>query len=190
MKPLYKGLLLAALHIAIVCSLGAKLLYDRAHRPRVWIKGAIYDPELPIRGKYLALSMEVPAEGFTSGMQSGNYGGKSGSNEVFNPNRCDLVLRGDHLVAVAKEDGEYWLNTGNIRRSGDGLIGHRRDRLFSARAQLRPASSQPRRRVVDRGHHTAQGSTASYPLRYQEGRSSQTASLRLRSGAHSTSQHS
>jgi hypothetical protein len=122
MKPLYKGLLLAALHIAIVCSLGAKLLYDRAHRPRVWIKGASYDPELPIRGKYLALSMEVPAEGFTSGMQSWNYGGKSGSNEVFNPNRCDLVLRGDHLVAVANEDGEYWLNTGNIRRSGDGLI--------------------------------------------------------------------
>ena len=122
MKPLYKGLLLAALHIALVCSLGAKLLYDRAYRPRVWIKGAIYDPDLPIRGKYLALSMEVPAEGFTSVMQFLNEGGTRGSNEVFNPNQCDLVLRGDHLVAVAKENGDYWLNPGNVRRSGDSLI--------------------------------------------------------------------
>jgi hypothetical protein len=122
MKQLYKGLLLAVLQVAIVCTLGAKLLYDRAYRPRVWIKSAIYDPDLPIRGKYLALNMEVPAEGFTSHMQSWNYGGNSGSNEVFNPNRCDLVLRGDHLVAVAKEDGEFWLNSGNIRHSNDGLV--------------------------------------------------------------------
>lgn len=119
MKPLYKGLLLAALQVAIVCTLGAKLLYDRAHRPRVWIKSAIYDPELPIRGKYLALSIEVPAEGFTSSMQS--YGG-TGSTEVFSPDRCNLVLRGDHLVAVANHDGEFWLNWGSIRQSGDGLV--------------------------------------------------------------------
>ena len=58
MKILYKGLLLGLLQIGIVSSLGAKLLYDRAHRPRVWIKSAIYDPNLPIRGKYLALSSE------------------------------------------------------------------------------------------------------------------------------------
>jgi hypothetical protein len=122
MKPLYKGLLLAALHVAIVCTLGGKLLYDRAYRPRVWIKSAIYDPDLPIRGKYLALSLEVPAEGFTSRMQSSSYAARPGSNEVFSPNRCDLVLRGDHLVAVANENGEFWLDWGNIRHSGDGLV--------------------------------------------------------------------
>ena len=65
MKPLYKGILLAALHVSLVCTLGAKLLYDRAHRPRIWVKSAIYDPNLPIRGKYLSLTVEAPAEGFT-----------------------------------------------------------------------------------------------------------------------------
>lgn len=122
MKLLYKGLLLAALHVAIVCTLGAKLLYDRAYRPRVWIKSAIYDPDLPIRGKYLALSLEVHAEGFTSRLEPWKYGGKTGSNEVFSPNYCDLVLRGSELVAVAKESGDYWLNSGAIRHGGDGLV--------------------------------------------------------------------
>ncbi len=121
MKPIYKGLLLASLQVAIVCTLGAKLLYDRAHRPRVWIKSAIYDPNLPIRGKYLALSLEVPAEGFTSRMESWpNYGiGNTKPHEVFGPNRCNLVLRGNQLVAVAKEDGEF---TANVLRRNNDLV--------------------------------------------------------------------
>lgn len=120
MKPIYKGLLLATLQVAIVCTLGAKLLYDRAHRPRVWIKSAIYDPNLPIRGKYLALSMEVPAEGFTVRMESSGYGiGNTKLNEVFGPNRCNLVLRGNQLIAVAKEDGEFWAN---IQRRNNDLV--------------------------------------------------------------------
>jgi len=118
MKPIYKGLLLAALQVAIVCTLGAKLLYDRAHRPRVWIKSAIYDPNLPIRGKYLALSLEVPAEGFTSRMESSGFGtGNTKLYEVFGPDRCNLVLRGNQLIAVGKEDGEFSANVG--RRNND-----------------------------------------------------------------------
>jgi hypothetical protein len=117
MKPLYKGLLLAALHVALVCTLGAKLLYDRAHRPRIWIKSAIYDPNLPIRGKYLALSIEVPAEGFSSRMQTLPYANASKDYEFFSPSRCDLVLRGNRLVAVANEDGEFWANV--HRRDAD-----------------------------------------------------------------------
>lgn len=122
MRLLYKGLLLAAFHIAIVSTLGAKLVYDRAHRPRIWIKSAIYDPDLPIRGKYLALSFEVPAEGFTSKMQPWNYGNNSGVNEIFSPNRCDLVLQGTQLVAVANENGDYWLNWGALQRRDRGVV--------------------------------------------------------------------
>ncbi len=127
MKPIYKGLLLAVLQVAIVCTLGAKLLYDRAYRPRVWIKSAIYDPNLPIRGKYLALSIEVPAEGFTSrlippggtSIRSNEVDSSDASNQVFSPNRCNLVLRNGQLVAVANQDGEFWVN---IRNTKDGLV--------------------------------------------------------------------
>ena len=44
MTPLIKGLVLAALQVGLVASLGAKLLYDRATRPRVWTLAAPYDP--------------------------------------------------------------------------------------------------------------------------------------------------
>ncbi len=64
MKPLYKGLLVALLHLLIVSSLGGKLLYDRATRPRVWVKTRPYDPNLPIRGRYVRLQLEVEARGF------------------------------------------------------------------------------------------------------------------------------
>jgi hypothetical protein len=59
MKPLHKGLLVALLHVLVVSSLGGKLLYDRATRPRVWVRAAPYDPNLPIRGRYVRLQVEM-----------------------------------------------------------------------------------------------------------------------------------
>jgi hypothetical protein len=58
------GLIVAALHLAIVGGLAGKLLVDRATRPRVWARAAPVDPELPIRGRYLRLRIEAtPAPG-------------------------------------------------------------------------------------------------------------------------------
>jgi hypothetical protein len=62
MSTLRKGLVVAALQCLIALSLGGKLLYDRSTRPRVWVKTACWDPELPIRGRYLALQL-VPESG-------------------------------------------------------------------------------------------------------------------------------
>jgi hypothetical protein len=63
MRPLIKGLVVAALHVALVASLGAKMLYDRATLPRVWVRTAPYDPSLPIRGRYVRLQLVVEARG-------------------------------------------------------------------------------------------------------------------------------
>lgn len=113
MTPLTKGLLLAGLHVTLVCSLGAKLLYDRAHRPRLWIKVASADPNLPIRGRYLSLNLEVPAEGFTIRKQLTQHQTGDGGNpkmyEYLDPSRADLVLRNGSLVAVANPAGNYWV---------------------------------------------------------------------------------
>jgi hypothetical protein len=59
MKPLTKALLVALIQATIVCSLGAKLLYDRNTLPRAWFRAARYDPNLPIRGRYVSLQLEV-----------------------------------------------------------------------------------------------------------------------------------
>ena len=61
MRLLWKGLILAAIQCLMVLSLTGKLLYDRATCPRVWVKTARYDPNLPLRGRYLALRLvETP----------------------------------------------------------------------------------------------------------------------------------
>ena len=36
---------------------------DRATRPRVWVETAPYDPDLPIRGRYVSLQIVVDAPG-------------------------------------------------------------------------------------------------------------------------------
>jgi len=120
MKPLYTGLLLALLQVLLVCTLGVKLLYDRGHRPRTWIKVATYDPNLPIRGRYLAIALEVPAEGFTSQMESiYDREGKPTTHEAFDPRNCDLVLRDRQAIAVGDTMGEFHAA---IRRQDDKLI--------------------------------------------------------------------
>jgi hypothetical protein len=55
---LRKGLIVAAIHLAMVASLGGKLLIDRATRPRVWARTAPVDPDDPIRGRYVRLRVE------------------------------------------------------------------------------------------------------------------------------------
>ena len=61
-----RGLIVAALHVAIVVSLGAKLLIDRTVRPRVWARTGPVDPNLPIRGRYVQLRLEAsPEAGWT-----------------------------------------------------------------------------------------------------------------------------
>jgi hypothetical protein len=59
MNALQRGLLLAAVQVAIVSSLGAKLSWDRYRLPRAWANAVSYDPNLPIRGRYLTLQLEV-----------------------------------------------------------------------------------------------------------------------------------
>ncbi len=63
MKPWARSLVVTAVHVGLVASLGAKLLYDRATRPRVWALTASYDPELPVRGRYVSLQVVVEPRG-------------------------------------------------------------------------------------------------------------------------------
>ena len=86
MSPtLRKGLIVAALHVALVASLGAKMLADRAMRPRVWARVAPYDPDLPLRGRYVRMAIEAPAD---PSVHSDYYG-------FFKP-----VIRNDELIFV------------------------------------------------------------------------------------------
>jgi|HubBroStandDraft_2_1064218.scaffolds.fasta_scaffold07732_5 hypothetical protein len=62
MNPLQKGLLFAVIQVLLVSSLGAKLLWDRGTSPRGWAATRGYDPDLPIRGRYINISLVVKAD--------------------------------------------------------------------------------------------------------------------------------
>src|SRR2546423_13194788 len=66
MNALQKGLLLGVVQIALVTSLAAKLTWDRHRFPRVWAKAGTWDPDLPIRGRYLGLQLEVVCDNSAS----------------------------------------------------------------------------------------------------------------------------
>ncbi len=52
--------MLAALHAAMLGTLGLKLVADRARLPRAWARTQPYDPSTPLRGRYVRLALEIP----------------------------------------------------------------------------------------------------------------------------------
>ena len=67
MTTLTKGLILCGAQTAMVLSVGGKLLLDRATLPRVWVLALPYDPNLPVRGRYVSLTINAEARGFRQG---------------------------------------------------------------------------------------------------------------------------
>jgi hypothetical protein len=115
MNAMRKGLLLAAIQIAIVLSLGGKLLYDRATRPRVWVLCQAYDPELPIRGRYLAENLRMPAEGF-------RYLSPNGSENLWYANQQWAYLEVQDGMLVAKPSGHGSAMWVNLRQNPNGTV--------------------------------------------------------------------
>jgi hypothetical protein len=58
-----KGLLLMALQLALVLSIAAKYAWERHSSPMVWTRATQYDPQQPLRGRYLALTLHADACG-------------------------------------------------------------------------------------------------------------------------------
>jgi hypothetical protein len=56
-----KGLLVLAVQLALVLSIAAKYAWERHTCPRVWTRTMQFDPNQPIRGRYLALTLHADA---------------------------------------------------------------------------------------------------------------------------------
>ena len=53
------GVVLLLVQCGIALSVAAKFALDRATRPRVWVRARQFDPEGPLRGRYLAMQVLV-----------------------------------------------------------------------------------------------------------------------------------
>ena len=61
MNSSVKGLLLAVVQVALVLSGAGKYYADGTSLPRAWARAAPYDPNLPVRDRYVRLQVEVEA---------------------------------------------------------------------------------------------------------------------------------
>ena len=113
MRSRAKGLLLGALHVILVLSLGAKLLIDRQRYPRVWAETIAYDPDSPIRGRYLAVRLQVEDEGIYSRppIESPQQ------NRWMEMRNVRLGVENGHLVAFPSDD---WTGIQVARRDRGG----------------------------------------------------------------------
>ena len=108
MTPFVKGLAVAAAQVLLVAGIGAKFLSERASYPRLWVETAPYDPDLPIRGRYVNIALLVEADREVPGADAGR------APNMF---MARLEARGDRLVAAQDDDnGRHWVRSG---RCGD-----------------------------------------------------------------------
>jgi len=81
-----RGIALLIVQFLLVSSIAGKYLYERMTRPRVWVRVAQFDPNLPMRGRYMAMSAEVDACGLTRNKESSvepYWGGPQGKTEYM-----------------------------------------------------------------------------------------------------------
>ncbi|MGI8426299.1 MAG: hypothetical protein ACR2FO_04315 [Actinomycetota bacterium] len=95
MKALRKGLIVAVIQMLLVTMVGAKLLVDRSRYPQVWVQTAPYDPDSPLRGRYVRLLAVVESQGRFDD-----------PNVYEQPGR--LLVRGNSLVAVRDDNGPVY----------------------------------------------------------------------------------
>lgn len=123
MKAVWKGVLICVVHIGLVGSLAGKLLYDRATLPRAWALTAPIDPTLPIRGRYVRLSLVVDAPGIPAPKATDRLA-------RLEPTRVTLQVADGRLQAVAKPASEHERSDFNLR-------------FINLRGETLPILSQP-----------------------------------------------
>jgi hypothetical protein len=100
-----RGLALLAVQFVLVLSIAGKYVYERKACPRVWVRTAQIDPNLPFRGRYLALRLTVDACGLPHD-EAASLGGR-GVNLVHTTGwrwRVKPEARGGKLIAVPAGD--------------------------------------------------------------------------------------
>ena len=71
MSARQKGLAVLAIQLVLVLSIGVKYAWERHHCPMVWARAQQYDPSQPLRGRYLAISLQASACGLPASQEVG-----------------------------------------------------------------------------------------------------------------------
>jgi len=99
MTIVQKSLLVGLIQVLVVGVLGAKFMIDRATYPRVWVLTQPYDPDLPIRGRYVRIQARVEHDGKAPEAGASLRGAA----------RARLEAVDGRLRAVNDDQGHHWI---------------------------------------------------------------------------------
>jgi hypothetical protein len=100
------GILLLAVQLVLVLSVAGNYAYERRTRPRVWVRTTQFDPNMPLRGRYLALQLQIDACGLArdAAHLTPGFNFMNGHTQDGRLNwNASLAVRDGKLIAVAKE---------------------------------------------------------------------------------------
>jgi hypothetical protein len=125
MKFAKASIALLVFQLALVSSVAAKYLYERAKCPRVWTRAEAYDPSLLMRGRYLNLQVLVDGCGSTlpsarNAQFPRNINGVPGGS-TFNVNAPQLVwfqaklaVKNNRLIVIRVPESESETSTQSV----------------------------------------------------------------------------
>jgi hypothetical protein len=120
MSALARAAWIAVLQVALLAAVGGKLLYDRAVLPRAWIETAGVDPDLPIRGRYVALNLVLPAVEEAPIAPSATLA--YGRIEIRHGRAVAVLAGGDPVMADAAHPLGFVRNIGLARERWQTLV--------------------------------------------------------------------
>ena len=115
MKKVPKAVLVVLLHLAIIGTLYGKYSYERATRPRVWVKTIGFDPDLPIRGRYVSLGLEVATDVPAKAEGDPKY-------RWYPSAPVHLEIRDGKLFAASDPDGKEFVTFRDIRETTHTIL--------------------------------------------------------------------
>jgi hypothetical protein len=99
---------LLVIQLVIVSSIAAKYLYQRWTCPRVWTRTTAYDPEMPMRGRYVSVQLLV--DGCRNTMPSAEQADTQRTNAALPAGQlqfpAQLKVEGDKLLAIRIPEAE------------------------------------------------------------------------------------
>lgn len=116
MKRTVAAALLLVVQLALVLSIAGKYLYERKTRPRVWVRTAQIDPNMPLRGRYLALRLAVNACGLPHDPAHFTQGYKDFSTGKIGPGSYRWS------VSLGVQDGHLIPRLEDHARSPEGIL--------------------------------------------------------------------
>lgn len=101
MTLVQQSLLAGMIQVLLVGALGAKFMIDRATYPRVWVETQPFDPDLPIRGRYVRIRAVVahdPPPAATDPVRASAVA------------QVRLEARDGKLIGVPDASASHWIN--------------------------------------------------------------------------------